>query len=172
MTNGNHVSNDLMTKTRTISAVVLAGLLFAATGVYYFSGWSRVNCWTREIDINSGQTRYTRYWFWMVTKQEISPTWMSELLSEADENSTANWNLVVTLSPGTHHSPHYLFHGAIGELDTAQKVFEIYDIPRERRFLLAKAVRDSWNRTGRYGEAGELISQLFEEALGGKYPEK
>ena len=166
------MANYLMTKARTISAIGLLGLPLAVIGVYYFSGWSSINCWTREIDTNSGQTRYTRYWFWMVTKQEISPTWMSKLLNDPDENSRPNWQLVVTLSPGTRHSPHYFFHGAIADLDTAQKVFELYDVPGDRQLALAKAVRDSWNRTGSDFEARELITQLFDEALDGKYPEK
>ena len=48
-------------------AVAVALLLAAGIGVYYYSGWSRINCWTWEVDINSGLTRYTRYWFWYAT---------------------------------------------------------------------------------------------------------
>ena len=161
-----------MTKTRTISVVDLAALLLASVGISYCSGWSRINCWTREIDINSGQSRYRRYWFWMVTKDEISTTWMSELLNGPVENASPNWHLVVTLSPGARHSPHYAFHGAIADLNTGQKIFELYDVPRDRRLALARAVRDSWNRTGHDSEAHGLIIQLFDDALDGKYPEK
>jgi len=171
-TNENHVPNNLMTKTRTISVVVLAALLLASVGIYYCSGWSRINCWTREIDINSGRTRYTRYWFWMVTRDEISTTWMSELLNGPVENASPNWHLVVTLSPGARHSPHYAFHGAIADLNTAQMVFERYDVPRERRLALAEAIRDSWKQTSSDFEAGRLITELFEDAIEGEYSEK
>ena len=151
---------------------VVVGTLLAGIRVYYFSGWSAINCWTREIDINSAQTRYRRYWFWMLTKEEISPTWMSELLDVPDKDSTVDWRLVVTLSPGTGHSSHYAYHGAIADLNTARAVFECYDVPRERRLALAKAITDSWKRTGSDSEASRLITGLLEEAIDGKYPEK
>jgi hypothetical protein len=161
-----------MTKKRTILTGIVAGALLAGIGVYYFSGWSAINCWTREIDINTGRTRYRRYWFWLVTKDEISPTWMSELLDVPDKDSTADWHPVVTLSPGTGHSPHYAYHGAIADLNTARAVFQRYDVPREHRLALAKAVTDSWKRTGSDSEASQLITGLFEATIDGKYSEK
>ncbi|MHC4742260.1 MAG: hypothetical protein ACYS8Z_10125 [Planctomycetota bacterium] len=161
-----------MTKTRIISAVILVGLLLAAVGIYYFSGYSRIKCWTQEIDINSGRTRYTHYLFWKVTEQEISPTWMSQLLNKADEEIVPNWHLVAALSPGTPHSPHFAFHSAIADIDTAKKVFDLYDIPRDRQVALAEEIRSSWNRTGNDAEAHGLITQLFDEAVAGKYPKR
>jgi len=132
-------------------------------GIYFFSGWSRINCWTWEIDINSGETRYRRYCLWCITEERIVPTWMSEVLDAPQEEHARKWRPVETLSPGRHHSPHYRYHGAIHDLRTAEMGFELYGVPPERKRELAEAMRDSWNQTGNYREAGRLLQAFLEE---------
>lgn len=151
-----------------IWSVVVMGVALLGIGVYLFSGWSKINCWTEEIDINSGETRYKRYWFWIMTKDEISPTWMSKALNVRDKESSRDWHLVVTLSPGTGHSPHYAYHSATGCLNLAESLFQEYDVPHKRKTALAEAIRDSWKRTGGDDEAGELVTDFWEEVSGEK----
>ena len=97
---------------------------------------------------------------------------MSELLDVPAKDNGRDWHVVVTLSPGRGHSPHYSYHGAIYCLDQAQLTFERFDVPRERRLALAEAIRDSWKRTGSDFRAYDLVHQLWDEARAGKYPER
>ena len=147
-------------------------LLVAGLGVYFFSGWSRINCWTWEIDINSGETRYRRYWFWVVTAERIVPTWMSAILDAPDKEKGREWHPVVTLSPGACHSPHYRYHGAISHLTWAEEIFQMYEVPTQRKRRLAEAMRALWKATHSDREAGQLVLTFCEEAVADQYPKR
>ena len=150
-------------------AIAVALLLAAGIGVYYYSGWSRINCWTWEVDINSGLTRYTRYWFWYATEERTVSTWMSDALGTPAGEEKRDWQPVATLSPGTRHSPPYVYHRAIYDLDVAWGIIGMYQVPQERKLQLAKAVTDSWRQTGRDSGAAQLVGEFAREAFAGKH---
>ncbi len=129
-------------------AGLLGGLLFlAAFGIYCFSGWSKINCWTREVDIASGRMRYTRYWFYKVTGQQIDQTWISEAVGPT--SAAPQWHLMVTLSPGTGNSPNYAFLGADDQVrQFAPDGFLGGRLNPETRKLLAKNILALWQIGG------------------------
>ena len=104
-----------------------------------------------------------------MTEDKIAPTWMSEVLEVPDKEDGRDWHLVVTLSPGTRHSPHYRYHGARHHVATAERLFREYDVPRDRKHRLAEAIRQSWKETHGDRESRQLVHTLCEEAAVGKY---
>jgi hypothetical protein len=143
----------------------ITGILFFS--IYWCSGWSQINCWTREINIQTGHQRYTRYWFWCVTEQRVEPTWISETLTTPVPSSTVNpgWHLVATLSPGTGHSPHYVFHGALGDLQSIEQLVTLVPAEKDAQRSLASSILWLWQAFDDDSEAGSYISDVSSAAL-------
>ncbi|MEY4488759.1 MAG: hypothetical protein RIQ79_1267 [Verrucomicrobiota bacterium] len=146
---------------------LVALTVIAAVTIYWCSGWSEINCWTREINIRTGHQRYTRYWFWRITEQRIEPTWISETLSTSVPSSAndAAWQLVVTLSPGTGHSPHYVFHGALYDLQNMQHLLLLVPADPAVRRTLASSILWLWQAFNNDSEAEAYISDVSNAAI-------
>ncbi|MFA6288595.1 MAG: hypothetical protein WC661_14520 [Opitutaceae bacterium] len=151
-----------MTRVFTLLAY-LASLALLGVLIYWSSGWSHINCWTREINIATGHQRYTRYWFWCVTERQIKSTWISESLGSLNTtpDSEADWRLVVTLSPGTHHSPHYRFHSALYDIQKTESLLEIVDASPAIRTQLAKNALWLWQQFQSDDEAGRFLMEVL-----------
>lgn len=94
---------------------------------------------------------------------------MSEQLDVPEKEAHRDWHLVVTLSPGTSNSPHYIYHGAIYQLHMAEKSFEALGTPDSKKRQVAEAIRDSWKKTRSDSAAGDILNALlWEDASSGK----
>ena len=94
-----------------VVAVIPPALLFYLfLSIFGLFPWSGINCWQDEIDLNSGRIRYTRYLLWLPVTRSVRDSPLTIALSPDDwTNPGEDWQPVVTLSPGLHHSPHYRF---------------------------------------------------------------
>jgi len=142
---------------------ILVLLAVVAGCIYWLSGWSRLNCWTREINISTGHQRYTRYWFWCETERTVEPTWVSAALNRSLDEAEVeeDWRLVVTLSPGTHHSPHYIFHSALSDLRNAEQMFSVAEANAAVRSALAANVTWLWKHFDDDFEAGAYLADTL-----------
>ena len=147
-------------KKKIITSVVALVLVIGALGIYYGSGWSKINCWTKEIDINSGETRFQRYWFWIITADKIEHTWLSKLLEVPDKQADRNWQLVEILSPGRSYSPLYAYGQVLTDLRLAQDAFSNYGVEKEEKLRLAKEIRTAWLENEDGQEASRLIREF------------
>ena len=157
-----------MRRRRPIFFAAFAGItVFVSAAIYWCSGWSQINCWTREINIQTGHQRYTRYWFWRVTEQRVEPTWISATLGTPAPSSTASsgWHLVVTISPGTGHSPNYIFHGALGDIQSIEQLITIVPSDKNAQQALASSILWLWQAFNNDSEAGSYISDVSSAAL-------
>lgn len=128
--------------------------------IYWHSGWSHINCWTREINIASGHERYTRYWFWRITERKITPNWVSIALQNpvAPEDQ---WRTVVTLSPGIRHSPNYSFHSTVGDIKMVEQSFEMFPSPPSVKAQLAANLVWLWQHFDDDYEGGRYLTDIL-----------
>ena len=127
--------------------------------------WSGVNCWQNDIDINSGRIRQTRYLLWVPVQSSVTDSALTRAVSpEATTDPRADWQPVVTLSPGLHYSPHYRFHGAIHQMQELEFSWEFGKMTQAAREKTARQVLRFWQQTGSYGRAAEYIQSVWERA--------
>src|SRR4051794_11210157 len=122
-------------------------LLFLST--IGFLPWSTINCTQSDIALNSGRTRHTRYILGVPIARSVQDSALTRALSPEDTvDSGEQWQPVVTLSPGLHHSPHYRFHGAMGQIRELEICWESGKISPEVRRQTARQVLHLWRQTG------------------------
>lgn len=141
-----------------LKVIICLCLALAGAGVYFCSGWSHINCWTWEIDIANGQKRYTRYWFYQVTEQRIEQTWISQTVGVT---RPPQWYLTVTLSPGTHYSPHYRYHGAISQIsDYYLDGWKVKCLTPNAGRVIAQNILACWQIGESYFLAGDYLRDV------------
>lgn len=96
----------------------------------------------------TGQLRFTRYLLFCKVSERIKPSPLSKILSpDMIDDTTPKWYRVNTFSPGVYHSPHYIFHSAIYQIHTLERIWEmseIYDFPQDLKKQTALHVLALW----------------------------
>lgn len=134
----------------------LAVLPFVFLFVAYFLPWTDLSSTHQEIDINSGRVRQIRYLFWLKVDEDIRETWLSRA---ATPRAPAEWHRVKTSSLGRGHSPHYLYHSAVGQIDTLQMLNDLVEFTSSARARIVDRVLKSWQQ-GSDDAADEYVSDL------------
>ena len=154
--------------------LVAYGLLTAASVPLLLFGasllgllpWSPVNCWHRDIDIQSGRIRFTRYLFWMPIDQRIEDSSLTKALRGSDTAETApEWRRVLTFSPGLRHSPHYRYHSAIAQVRELEMALSLATFTSETRRPSARRVLRLWQESGEDRGARDYLRAVAELAL-------
>jgi hypothetical protein len=140
--------------------LLLGVLVFFYTS--FINPWSRINCWTNEVDIYTGQKRYTRYIAFFPTKREITNTWVSESLKE--EQKERQWRTTSTLTPTTKHSPNYSFHSALADLNSFSFIIDHDLIEKDALPLVAQNVLKLWKEHDSDYEAGQFLMSIESES--------
>ena len=123
---------------------LLIGFLFLISFQSFFA-WSPINCWHEDVDIRTGKTRYSRYILYRNTKTEIKDSALSSALFPQERNGIEpDWRRVNTFSPGIHHSPHYVFHGALNQIRMMETVFEMHNFTPGQKRKLAQDILTLW----------------------------
>ena len=120
----------------TCLAAVL--LLFVTNwGILFFFPWTAFNCWHENIDITCGRYRYQRYLFGLKIVDRVDETPISKLYRKVvGEPSSPVWRRVNTFSPGYHHSPHYVHHGALSAVGCLERAFETAEFSDEAKRIV------------------------------------
>ena len=117
-------------------------LLIIACLSYYFK-WNKFYCVHRYIDINSGDTRFQRYVFFITTSDEIRVTPFSEFVHKNFEIHLApNWKLVESSSFISRTSPQHIYHSAIAACDGHMRLYDICDITQKKKKELIRQCLD------------------------------
>ncbi|MDZ7615737.1 MAG: hypothetical protein U1E05_01960 [Patescibacteria group bacterium] len=150
--------------------VGVAGLLLAPFVAPIFIPWSGINCWHQDINIKTGQARYSRSLWFVKVSERIEDTPLSLALQgeTVDVADIRAWHRVNTFSPGVRHSPHYLFHSALHQARQMEMLESLHELTPERRKEVAKSILVAWQRSGRDSCAEELILRLMEEGISNK----
>lgn len=143
---------------------LVAGM-FALATIVSISGifpWSPLNCWQEEIDIHSGRVRQTRHLLYCQIAERIDDTWLSRAIDSPGK--AADWHRVNTFSPGTHHSPHHRYHGALNQVQTLETLNDSIPFEREARQQVATTMCDLWQSGGSSRAAGQYLGKVGEVA--------
>ena len=156
-----------MKKRRIMIGVAVVGLLLAPLAVPIFFPWSEINCHHQDINIKTGQARYSRCLWFMKISERIEDTPLSIALKgeTVDVTGIKPWHRVNTFSPGLGHSPHYIFHSALDQAHQMKFLEFLHELTPERKKEIAKAILTAWQQSGRDSGADNLINKLMEEGF-------
>jgi len=73
------------------------------------------------------------------------------------------WHRVNTFSPGLRHSPHYLFHGALSQIQKMDVICDLNHAGPEKRREIAENILRLWQTEKRYFPVDEYLQSLVEE---------
>ena len=148
----------------TIAVVAVPCMLICGVFLGLLPWWS-VNCSHHDVDLRSGRLRYTRYLFWVPVQEKIEDSALTKELRRGDvADTTPSWRRAVTHSPG-RHSPHYVFHSAIGQIRELEMLWRLADFAPEARRASAKRVLQLWQEHGHDREAGEYLRAVGKRVL-------
>jgi len=134
-----------------------------------------MNCRNEEINIKTGQARYSRFLWYVKVSERVEDTILSQALGgeSVDVADIAPWHMVNRFSPGLHYSPHYMFHGALSQARQVEFVFEMLEPDAQRQKQIVRDLLTLWQTTGNYFEASRYLATLSNEVskvLEQKYP--
>ncbi|MCW1887164.1 hypothetical protein OKA04_20665 [Luteolibacter flavescens] len=143
--------------------ILLVGILAVAGAPFllpFFMPWSSVNCRDVEIDVNSGKKRESRYLYGIRVGREVSGTLLSAEV--ADEGKPERWVMVNRFGPYLGHSPHYLFHSALHQVQQLALIWDIGDFDAAGRQSSGRGLLREWQATGSDASADGYLRRLFE----------
>lgn len=150
----------------SLTPVVAFLLFWHITGVMY--PWSELNCRHQDVDINTGRIRETRYLLNVKLWERTKDSWITTALSpEVVRTAGPDWKRVNTFSPGTHHSPHYTYHGAISQIRLIEEAWQQMPFTKEAQRQVAETLLKLWQKNKGYWAAEDyavLIPQFAYEA--------
>ena len=150
---------------RSLLVLFAVPLFLLALSLLGLFPWSGVNCWQNDIDITSGRIRYTRYLLWIPVQRSVSDSALTKVVAPAmNTDSRADWQPVVTLSPGLHYSPHYRFHGAIHQIQELEFCWQSGKMTQLARKESAGQVLRLWQQNLSYFQATDYIQAVWDLA--------
>jgi len=147
------IIKNILSTTVILLSVLIVPLFLPGPGI---------NCRYQEINIKTGQARYSRIlWFIKISEQvEDTPLSLTLQGEVVDVNNITAWHRVNTLSPGLRHSPHHVFHGAFAQAATLEAVLEMHNASELQRKDAAKGLLSIWQESGNYFAAHDYLNEL------------
>ena len=148
-----------------VTTVLAAALFVPPLLAPVFAPWSEMNCRHEEINIKTGQARYSRYLWFVKVAERVEDTPLSLALQgeTVDVNTFPPWERVNTFSPGTHHSPHFRYHAALWQAHQMEMIATMHGLTAEQRRDAARAILTAWQKSGSYGAADDVLENLMKK---------
>ena len=155
-----------MKKPIIVIGVLATVFLLAPVVVPLFCPWSEINCRHQDINIKNGQTRISRYLWFVKVSESMAGTPLSVALrgETVDVADIEAWQRVNTFCLGTGHSPHYHFHSALHQAEQIDMIESMLEVTPERKQEIAKEILTAWQESGDYHSADEYIHTLLENS--------
>jgi len=150
--------------------LLVAVFLLPPLVVPFFFPWTAINCRHEDINIKTGQARYSRSLWFVTVSERIEDTALSRILQgeTVDAAHVEAWHRVNTFSPGFRHSPHYRFHAALHQARQVGKIDATLDISPDRKKEIATQILTTWQTTESTKKADEYIDDVWKELLADK----
>ena len=164
-------------KKRLLIAIIPVAVLVAGPWVVpRFMPLSAINRRDQEINIKTGQIRYSRHLWYIKVSERVEDTTLSEVLGgeSVDVADIPAWHKVITFSPGLHHSPVYSFTGALHQASDIELLFRLLEPDPQRKERIVRDVLKLWQIHGDHVEADRYLRALSKETakeIEQRYPE-
>jgi len=117
----------------------------------------------QEINIKTGQARERYFFCFLTVSEEVKDTPISLALQgeTVDVSAGGAWQLVdaFPLMPSLS-TPHYLFHGALGQANAMASIaLRFFPDDVERKRELARNILIAWQESGRGVTASEVMNK-------------
>ncbi|NLE38055.1 MAG: hypothetical protein GX621_08525 [Pirellulaceae bacterium] len=124
-----------------------------------------VFCRHEDINITTGQARYSRSLWFVALSERIEDTSLSRILQgeTVDAAHVEPWRRVNTFSPGVRNSPHYRFHAALHQARLMERIETMPELSPERKKDIAREILTMWQTTEGTRQADEYIDRVLEE---------
>lgn len=154
-----------MSKPWGIVAAGLALMILPPLVVPVLTPWSEMNCENQEINIKTGQARYSRSLWFVKISERVEDTALSHALNGETVNvaETEVWHRVNTFSPGVRHSPHYRYHGALSQAKEFGTLQQVYGLNKVDAARFAREVLITWQTNGSYFAADKVLQEKMTE---------
>jgi len=125
--------------------------------------WSGINGRYEQINIKTGQARFSRRLWFVTYARRIEDTTLSRVLQgrTIEVNDIPAWHRVNTFSPGTRVSPHYRFHSALAQAQRFERLIVTFSLTPQHQRELAEQILVVWQETGDDNGADDLLDQLY-----------
>jgi hypothetical protein len=135
--------------------------------VSFFNPWSGINCSHQDIDITTGQARYSRQFWFVQVSERIEDTYVSRAAGTEPPADPARrqWHRVNTFSPWISHSPHYRFHAALSQVRLLEVIVEYVQIPADQEQQVARGLLDAWQRGSDDSDARDYLRALEDNTV-------
>jgi hypothetical protein len=149
-----------------IATLVIVGLAvvgIAPIAVYLMANpWSEVLCSRQEINIKTGQARYSRYLYFHRIWEQVKDTPLSVALGgkTVDTSAIKPWHTVNTFSLRKSYSPYYRFHGALAQAQEFELLSDLHGLKPEETRDLATKILSAWQTTGHRSAADALLQDI------------
>lgn len=159
---------SLITKKRLciVLGIVLAGVVLPPVVVPFSKPWTQINCRHEDINIKTGQARYSRYLWFVKISEEIEDTPISVALGGKviDVADIRPWHHVNTFSPGLRHSPHYSLHGALVQADQMDKIAILAQLGPDEKRDMAENILKLWQEGKGDLPVDDYLQTILEES--------
>ncbi len=132
-----------------------------------FKPWTEINCRHQDINIKTGQARYSRYLWYVKTSEVVKDTPISVALGGKviDVAEIEPWFRVNTFSPGLRHSPHYAYHGALSQARQMEEIAVVAELSSEEKREIAENILKLWQTGKGYFPVDDYLQTVFEERM-------
>ncbi len=158
-----------MKKTRAawVVGIIAAAVILPPLTLPLFFPWSEINCTHQEINIKTGQARFTRYIWFMKVSERVEDTALSLALGGdvVDVVDLEPWRIGGTYSPGVNRSPQYGFTLGLLEIETLRKFDEIIQLTSVPKREIATTILTMWQRDGNCRSAEKYLTGIIERGF-------
>ncbi|MBI5723004.1 MAG: hypothetical protein HZA50_03520 [Planctomycetes bacterium] len=145
-----------------VFALILLCAVIYCVIVSFINPWSRLYNEEQELDLYSGKARFTHHVLYFQTRQDVSETVLSHATSQGgDQPTNEKWVKVNVFGFGFRQSPHFIYHGAFGQIAELEKYWDLGNFDVASRAKTARQLLMVWREGGCYSAAREYFELLM-----------
>jgi hypothetical protein len=153
---------------RIVMGVVLAAVVLPPIVVPLCKPpWSEINCQHQDINIKTGQARYSRYLWYVKIWETIRDTPISVALGGEviDAVDIKPWHRVNTFALGSGYSPNYRFHGTFHQTHDLGMTFQMIELEPEEKREIAENILKLWQTGKGYRSIDDSLQAVLDKRI-------